>query len=541
MNQGTLNEAWGKTLIAQLIEQGVDYFCHAPGFRSTSLALAIAENPKAKTFVHFDERGAAFHALGYAKAAKKPAAVIVTSGTAVGNLMPTVMEAWAAHIPLILLTCDRPPELRDTMANQTGDQVKIFGDHVRFFFELPTPHPDLPDNFLATTIAQATARSLFPIPGPVQLNCPFSEPFFSDEKATALPYVPTNYFFPKQTLENPEKWAEELEKNEKGVIVLGADANAPEAKALSEKLGWPIFPDIISSYRELRDDRTISHYHHILKSLELKTDVVLHLGGPIVSKILLQWMIKASRLIHVAEHPKRCDPHHSVTDRIICTPNTFCQQLAGLISQKEESWFAMWKDLSTRAKEQCAFSPLSEPGVIQWAQKMATPGTALFFGNSMPIRDADMFFFPTSPCGPIFANRGLSGIDGNIATVAGIAHHMPVIAIMGDQTALHDLNSLAQLKKTNYPVKLIIINNGGGGIFSFVAIGKRKDVLDPYFAAAHDRTFAHAAPMFDLSYSTELEQDADVIEVFTNREENLMLHQQFDEIMKTSLQEIVKI
>ncbi len=144
MNRGSLNEAWGQTLIHQLILQGVDYFCHAPGFRSTPLALAIAHHEKAKTFVHFDERGAAFHALGYAKATNKPAAVIVTSGTALGNLMPAVMEAWAANVPLLLLTCDRPAELRDTMANQTGDQVKIFGDYVRYFFDLPSPSDSLP-------------------------------------------------------------------------------------------------------------------------------------------------------------------------------------------------------------------------------------------------------------------------------------------------------------------------------------------------------------------------------------------------------------
>ncbi len=538
MNQGLLNETWGKTLIDQLVKQGVDYFCLAPGFRSTPLTLAIAENPKAKSFVHFDERGIAFHALGYAKVSKKPAVVIVTSGTAVGNLMPAVMEAFSAQIPLILLTSDRPATLRDTMANQTTDQIKIFGDFVHYFFDLPAPQNDLPENFLATTIGQAVARSRFPIKGPIQLNCPFPEPFFSEEKTRALPCPPTNYSLPKQMLENPKRWAEDLGKIEKGVIVLGGNADAPEAKAIAEKLQWPILPDIVSSYRELGDETTISHYHHILKSLpEFQADAIIHLGDPPVSKFLLQWMTGAKRLIHVAEHPKRCDPHHCVSDRIICSPSTFCKQLAPLLPQREDGWFSMWKHLSNVAQEICSFPSMSEPGVIKGIEKLAKPNTALFFGNSMPIRDADMFFFPSIPCGPIFGNRGLSGIDGNIATVCGIAHHMPVIAVMGDQTVLHDLNSLAQLKKTKHRVKLIIINNGGGGIFSFVAIGKKKDVLNPYFAAAHDMQFAHAAKMFDLSYTLAttpepLSEDFDVIEVLTNREENLALHQEIDQKIK---------
>lgn len=541
VNQGHLNETWGKTLIDQLVKQGVDYFCIAPGSRSTPLTLAVAENPKANSFIHFDERGAAFHALGYAKASKRPAAVIVTSGTAVGNLMPAVMEASAAQIPLIVLTCDRPPELRDTMANQTTDQIKIFGDYIRYFFDLPIPHQELPENFLSTTIGQAVTRSLFPIQGPIQLNCPFPEPFFSGENTTPLSCLPTNYFVPKQTLENPKKWAQELGKTEKGVLVLGGNANAPEAKDFAEKLQWPILPDILSSQRELGKEKAISHYHHILKSLpELRANVVLHLGDPPVSKILLQWMASAKRLIHVAQHPKRCDPHHSVSDRIICEPSTFCKQLIDLLPQREKNWVAMWKHLSSVAQETCTFPLLSEPGVMQCLEKMAKPNIALFFGNSMPIRDADMFFFPSKPCGPILGNRGLSGIDGNIATVAGIAHHMPVIAVMGDQTVLHDLNSLAQLKKTKHRVKLIIINNGGGGIFSFLDIGKRKDVLDPYFAATHERKFSHAAQMFDLSYALAthpetITQDFDVIEVPTNRGENLALHQEIDQKIKDAL------
>ncbi|MDN3506247.1 MAG: 2-succinyl-5-enolpyruvyl-6-hydroxy-3-cyclohexene-1-carboxylic-acid synthase [Simkaniaceae bacterium] len=523
-------ESFGKTIIAQLIEQGVTYFCMAPGFRSTPLALAAAENPDAETVVHFDERGLAFHALGVAKAKKKPVAIIVTSGTAVGNLMPAVMEAEASHTPLILLTSDRPHELRDTMANQTCDQIKIFGDFVRYFFDLPTPSSKLPQNFLATTIAQARSRASFPIPGPVQINCPFREPFVSGEPTEASICNKIQYSTPKLGLENPTQWADDLKRIEKGVIILGS--GSPDATKLSQNLGWPILPDIISGYRETAGNRSIAHYHHILKAHpELEVDCLLHLGDAVVSKTLIQWMAKAPRQIHVAKHPKRLDPSHTVTDRVICDPDLFCQEVAGALEPAGSSWFSMWKNLSNFTKSALVLPKGSEPSVMEWIKEKET---ALFIGNSMPIRDADMFLFPEKPCGPIFANRGLSGIDGNIATIAGIAQQYPVTAVIGDQTALHDLNSLALLKKVKHRVQLVIINNGGGGIFSFVAIGKRKDLLDPYFAAAHDKTFENAAKMFDLSYANSLDDDADIIELFTNREENLKVHQQIEDRLCSS-------
>ncbi len=535
MNLGELNETWGKTLIDQLIGQGVTYFCHAPGFRSTPLALAIAEDPRAETFVHFDERGVAFHALGYAKATGKPAAVIVTSGTALGNLMPAIMEASASNVPLILLTCDRPAELRDTCANQTCDQIKIFGDFVHYFFDFPSPNASLPTNFLATTIAQAVSKSLYPSPGPVQLNFPFPEPFFSNLPTMALDTPPVKYLFPKRTFQDAHQWAQRLQPIKKGVIILGAKGSCPSATVLSEKLGWPILADIISNHRELSDPRSIPYYHHILKSKpQLEAEFVLHLGDTCVSKLLIEWMGKASTLVHVAPHCKRNDPLHTVTERVVCDIEDFCNQLACEIKPNDQSWYSEWNKWAAVADPPLKNTGLTEPHVTKIIESLASPTHALFFANSMPIRDADMFFFPKSPSGPIFANRGLSGIDGNIATIAGIANKWPVTAVVGDQTLLHDLNSLAQLKKTKHPVRIIVINNGGGGIFSFVAIGERKDVLNTYFSAAHDLSFEKAAALFALPYERIdtveglTKSEATIIEVVTNRDENLALHKQID-------------
>ena len=520
-------------LIDALIQQQITYFCLAPGNRSTPLVLALAEHPLAETLIHYDERGAAFHALGYAKATGKPAALIVTSGTAVGNLMPAVMEADAAHIPLILLTCDRPPNLRDTMANQTTDQIKIFGNFVRYFFDLPEEA-----NFTPSTVARAVSASQYPLPGPVQLNCPISEPF-SKDPPPSLSTDPIEWTFPQRGLADPKKIACALQQIEKGVIVVGANGGAPHLKDLSQKLGWPLLPDIISSYRHLANERTISYYPHVLKAhSHLKADAVLYFGDACVSKTLLQWMSRQRPLIHVAAHSKRCDPFHAVTKRIVCPPEEFCKQVVPLLDQKEQEWFCAWKEWSATCAPRIDTQTVSEPAVIKILQEYANEKTALFFGNSMPIRDAEEFFFPTAPCGPIFANRGLSGIDGNIATIAGIAHVMPVVAVIGDQTALHDLNSLAQLTKTKHPVKLLIINNGGGGIFSFVSNTERLDILESHFAAAHTLTFEKAAEFFRIPYekiATSAQildilstQQSCILEVATDRRENYTYHQQID-------------
>ncbi|MBS0628989.1 MAG: 2-succinyl-5-enolpyruvyl-6-hydroxy-3-cyclohexene-1-carboxylic-acid synthase [Verrucomicrobia bacterium] len=538
MQNGQLTTEWGKTIVDQLVQQGVTYFCLSPGSRSTPLTMAVAENPDVTSFVHFDERGSAFHALGYAKASGKPAAVIVTSGTALGNLLPAIMEAKYAHVPLIILTSDRPAELRDVMANQTCDQIKIFADSVNYFFDLPTPTTKLPEQFLATTIAQLVSQSTYPIKGPVQLNCPFAEPFFNEAPAQAKSLIAPSYTMPEVTLNESqiEKWSSTLGEIEKGVIILGANGSCKAVDLLAEKLGWPIFADINSSHRHLASPHVVPYYHHIIKSLpELKVDAVLHFGDALVSKFVMLWEAQQERVIHVAPHANRCDPLHCVTDRVICEPQFFCEKVSQSLENRK-GWF----DYSISPEIDTDI--LTEPSIFK---ELENHPTALFIANSMPIRDGEMFFFPKKPRGPIFANRGLSGIDGNIATCAGIAHHMPLIAVIGDQTFLHDLNSLAQLKKTKHPVKLIVVNNGGGGIFSFIAIGERKDLLDTYFAAAHQWQFEKAAELFGLPYCTPLTpaelgealktEDSCLIEIKTNRQENLALHKQIDNQVKNQL------
>jgi 2-succinyl-5-enolpyruvyl-6-hydroxy-3-cyclohexene-1-carboxylate synthase len=563
-----MNEKWCTCLIDQLTLQGVNYFCIAPGSRSTPLVLAIAAHPHAHAMVHFDERGAAFHALGVAKATGKPAAVVVTSGTAVGNLYPAVMEASLTRTPLILLTADRPPELRDCGANQTLDQVKIFGSFLRWEIDLPCPDSALLENYLQRTVAYAVMRACASPFGPVQLNCMFREPLFSPSfESEALSHAPIIYASGacEPDTAHLQEWARALSQVKKGVILAGIlppYSSLSSLYALAESLKWPIFPDILSGIRSHgAQESIIAHYDLILKSLPdlFKVDAVLHLGDQFVSKTLLEWIdrCKPSLYFSVADHPYRHDPKHSVTHRISCDPLSFCKKLLPILSASSSEWLSEWKFLSREIEEEPLQEKmreesaiLSEPEII-FSLNTLPETWALFLANSMPIRDADLFFFPKEKKGPIFGNRGVSGIDGNIATAIGIAQgsKRPTVALLGDQAALHDINSLAQLKKADIPVIFLIINNGGGGIFSFLPIAQKKDIMEEYFAASHSYSFEAAAALFQIPYfrptsrenwqfiweETLDKQESCLIEVVTSRHENALLHQKFYATLKEKL------
>lgn len=546
---GALNDRWAKQIIDFLVKQGVDYFCVSPGSRSTALTLALSNHETAHSSVHFDERGTGFQALGYAKATGKPAAIITTSGTAVGNLFPAIMEASMSFTPLIILTADRPPELRDAGANQTLDQVKLFGNYVRFAVDLPCPSTSLSDSYLSSTIAQLVFMSKYAPKGPVHLNCMFREPIFGENPPFTLspptPHFETSDLHPSD--KTIARWAKQLSQYSKGIIILGSlphDTDHSSIEALSQKLGWPIFPDIFSGYRT--GSQAIAHYDLILKSQpQLSVETILHFGDRLLSKTLLEWLKQnpLQRAFQVLDMPLRSDPAHLITDRLLCPPDAFCTALLPHLEEKPSSWIDMWMDYDQMVEDTISQSfedseQLSEPSLFYYLQESLEEKVALFLGNSMPVRDANLFL-RKKDFGPIFGNRGVSGIDGNIATSVGIARglKMPVIAVIGDLATLHDLNSLAMMKKALYPVILLVVNNYGGGIFSFLPVAKKKKPFEEFFATSHDISFEMAAQLFDLPYAKITQPDAFktffqqkiesscVIEIQTSRQENFLLHE----------------
>jgi len=484
------------TLIDQLVQQGVEDFFLAPGSRSTPIALAASQHPKAHIHLHFDERGLGFFALGCALAKGKPTAVIVTSGTAVGNLLPAVMEAHHSSIPLILLTADRPPELRDTCSNQTTDQVKIFQNFVRWQFELDN---SISKKAIRSQAAQAVFRATRPHAGPVHINCPLREPLY-----------PVSFDFiqgapiPIESTITAICMPKELPP--KGIILLGRTADTEDALAIAKQLEWPVFADILSSARLSDSKFQIRHYDWLLKDAP-RPDCVLHFGEKLTSKRIMEWLSEKppAQYWHVSPHSHWCDPFHLITGRVHAKIGD-----TNFYTQNDPTWFPQWKALDKKVEEKLIPStdaPFTETVAMNALKKMNLENWTIFLANSMPIREADWFLFPKKAKG-FFANRGLSGIDGNLATIAGLSVGMktPVFAVVGDLTALHDLNSLALLKKL--PVVLLISNNNGGGIFSHLDVASDPN-FETLWGFPHDRSFKHAASLFDIPYSF-----ADDVETF---------------------------
>ncbi|MBS0605602.1 MAG: 2-succinyl-5-enolpyruvyl-6-hydroxy-3-cyclohexene-1-carboxylic-acid synthase [Verrucomicrobia bacterium] len=556
---GSLNLTWSNLIIDQLLKQGVRYFCLGAGSRSTPLALAIADHPDTQHLVHFDERGVGFHALGFSKASGLPSVIVVTSGTAVANLFPAIMEASNERVPLILLTSDRPHELRDCGANQTCDQIKLFSDYVRWQVDLPCPTTEISERFVATTIAQAVFRSKQGHPGPVHLNCPFREPLFS-LTPPSIPEIPPTYYETTQTIPSIstlEQWAESFQDTPKGIIVVGslpARQKMDPIFQLASILKWPILPDILSQARSSGYCHVvIRHYDALLKAdPSYKPDLVLHLGDRFVSKTLAQWLKTLNcPYFQVSDHPCRQDPDHLTTHRLSVDPSLFCKEIIGFVEERfHTDWFDSWKNASDKIADHLSAlidnqPDLTEPAVARTLSNSLSPSWSIFIGSSMPIRDSDQFLFPKQPIGPIFGNRGVSGIDGNIATAIGIAQgrQQPTFALFGDLAFLHDLNSLAQLRQAQYPVVILVINNHGGAIFSFLPIAQRKDVIEEFFVASHPYNFQNAAELFQIPYfrphnTRDWEQlfsdllanpCSAIVEIQTRRSENLLLHQEIQQ------------
>ncbi len=567
-----INALWSALIVEELVRGGVCAFCLSPGSRSTPLAVAVARNTAARPVVHFDERGTAFHALGWALATGKPAVLICTSGTAAANYWPAVVEAAQSCVPLILLTADRPPELLACGANQAIDQIKLFGGYVRWHCGLPCPDSRVPPESVLTAVDQALYRARRAPAGPVHLNCMFREPLAPvsggagpgsfDERLRAwaesgLPYT--------RWEENAARLADRTQSDvlelmgfaRQGLIVAGQLHKPDETdavRALADASGWPVFPDIASGLRLGAQGRNCIAFYDLMLLSEMfrerfRPDVVLHLGGPVTSRRLQEHLAAVRpEYVRIADHPERHDPLHHVTRRIEMDVAAFSRWLAASVARVQANpWSAMLvranEAVSAATAAWCAAQEgLSEIEGARLVAKLLPEGATLFCANSMPIRDWDMFAPSDGPAARVFANRGASGIDGNVATAAGLARALgrPVVAVLGDLAALHDLNSLALLRNLNAPCVLVVVNNDGGGIFSFLPVADYPDVFERYFAAPHGLHFRDAAALFGLGYcNPATRQDfeaafraafeadrAVIIEIRAERAGNAPLHRQ---------------
>ncbi len=564
-----INHCWGSLIIEELVRCGVEYFCLAPGSRCSPLTVAVAQQKGIRSVVHFDERGLAFHALGYVSAVKKPAVLICTSGTAAANFLPAIIEASKKKLPLIVITADRPPELRQTGAVQTIDQVGLFGKYVKWAFDMPCPDINIKPAVVLTTIDQAYYQALRNSAGVVHLNCMFREPLAPVKSGADLsayidglkswhkakgPYTQYAAGVELGVLTDLKNTATRINALKNGLIVVGKIGGLDEQDAVldfAKHLGWPVFADISSGLRLGHRDTSIVHYFDqiLLSPPRVRFDGIVHLGGRITSKRYYDFIESQSpaEYITVLNHALRNDPTHQVSLRVESRPINFCQAIKPMLKTRPASTALKQLRKANVLMDKVIenfFSGdacLSEPKVARLVSQLIPQGSGLFLSNSMPIRDMDFYADFKGQAVYVNGNRGASGIDGLIASAIGYAQGLgkPVTLMVGDLAALYDLNSLAMLRDADVPVIAVVLNNGGGGIFSFLPINQFKGGFEKYWGTPHSYTFANAAAMFELNYAqpqddaqftaayaqAQKSRTSTIIEVITSRDENVRLHQ----------------
>ncbi len=562
MDVGKRNLRWASALMEGLVANGVGHVVVSPGSRSTPLVLACQRFPNLKTWIQPDERCAAFFALGLSKSLKMPAVVVGTSGTAPANWYPAVIEAAQDQQSLILISADRPAELLECGANQTIDQTRLFGNHTRAFFQLAEPNAtqDLL-RYVRHLAARAVDQSRWPLPGPVHINVPFREPLvpatpWDDEHdgvrhSTVLECAPLGL-----SLKTIKALATELSGGE-GLIVCGrSDFPKQFAVAVSElarRLSCPIMADPLSGLRFGPHDRSLilSHYDAFLRcqwfSEAHRPKWVLRFGAMPTSKILQRYLqrMPSSNTILVVAYGPRPDPDHLSNQILHSDPRWLCNRLLeelAVAPMPVNDWGRAFVTQDQRAAQLIyeQSTPPLEAQVLQTITVRCPQHSTVFCGNSLVIRDADSFLSGGEKSLNIVGNRGASGIDGNVSTVLGLASvaRTPVVGLLGDVALYHDMNGLLAARDTD--ATLIVFNNGGGAIFSYLPqatlSGFERFWMTPLgidfadvarlYGLNHARV--HDGAQFDASFKRSLDTaGVTLIEVVIDREHSVVLHRQY--------------
>jgi 2-succinyl-5-enolpyruvyl-6-hydroxy-3-cyclohexene-1-carboxylate synthase len=539
---------------------GVRDACTSPGSRSTPIVLSLVREPQIRCWSHIDERCAGFFALGAAKTGGRPVAITCTSGTAAANLTPAVIEAREASVPLIVLTADRPPELRDVGAGQTIDQIKLYGDAVKWFCELDTGDAT-PERlrWIRTLACRAYWTAIDGRPGPVHLNVPLREPLVLEEPLPAAgdarpagrPWVlasrPTAVAAP--VLEDPPP---------RMLIVAGGgglERSGDTVAAYAAHYRVPLLADPLSGART--GEAAIAHYDLLLREEEFaarhRPELVLRVGDMPTSKPLRAWLAGLD-CEQIAFDPERTwhDPDGVVARRL---PVRFEGALASTDrSPAPPAWVQSWRAADTAVAAAIADTlgdDLSEPLVAaklgEWLPGRAT----LFVASSMPIRDVEEFFTARDDPPHVLANRGANGIDGTVSAAFGAAAVTdgPVVLLIGDVALAHDLGGLMAARRLALPLTVVLLNNDGGGIFHFLPVSREGDAFEEHVATPHGLDFAHAAALYGCGYErpgtvADLQSalgsalgspGTTIIEVRTDRAENLALHRRVADAARAAL------
>jgi 2-succinyl-5-enolpyruvyl-6-hydroxy-3-cyclohexene-1-carboxylate synthase len=533
-----------RAFVDQLARCGLAGACTSPGSRSTPLVLTLVRQPGLQTWSHVDERVAGFFALGVAKQSARPAAVACTSGTAAAHYLPAVIEAREARVPLIVLTADRPPELREVGAGQTIDQLKLYGDAVKWFFEVGT-HAATPERlrWIRQLAFRAYETAVSGRPGPVHLNFPLREPLVLAE---ALPAVDDDPL-PRQSRAAPPA-AIELDPGPRAVIVAGRherhDGLVEALPAAARALGAPLLADPLSGAR--RGPAAIAHYDALLRdpgfAAAHRPSTVIRTGDLPTSKPLRQWL--AGLDAHqIAFDPEAAwqDPAGVISEVLTADPAAWARSHAASPADPAASpWLDAWRTADAAAAEAIAGTlgdGLSEPAVAR-ALAALPPEVTVFTASSMPIRDVETFW-PARDAPPrVLAHRGANGIDGTLAAAFGAAAAgARVVAHLGDVAVVHDLGALLCASRLHLDLTIVLVDNAGGGIFDFLPVASQTDAFEQHVATPTGLDAQRVAALFDLAYEpvSDLaairEAPGTLLHVRTDRAENVALHRRvWDEV-----------
>lgn len=543
-----------------LARLGVETVVTSPGSRSTPLTVAAARNPRIEALSILDERSAAFYALGLAKRTRRPVALVCTSGSALANYWPAVVEASMSGTPLLLLTADRPPELRDCSSGQTIDQLKLFGDYVRHFVELALPEITEPLlAYLRQTLVHAVNISLGSNAGPVHLNFPFRDPL-APELTNPQPVVEAAILEVAATVTTRPSEAvavgsgidlvalERMSSHSKGIIVVGTEnprcgdeAFADAVAMISDKLGWPVLADVLNPLRNHAGESPalITRYDAFLRDAaqadSLQPTAIMQIGSLPTSKVLRAWLGSLDAVSFLlSSRPINTDPLHRIAIPLHGDAHTLAEHLQH--QRVDSDWAALWmkverETLANMDTKLAAIDSLFD-GKAAWLLSQHLPvGTPVFLASSMSVRYAEYFWAAGNRAHSIYCNRGANGIDGTLSTALGVAHRArPAVLLTGDLAFLHDSNGLLAASQLKGSLTVVLMNNNGGGIFEHLPVSQMDPPFEAFFATpqsvdlgklceahqiAHQRI--HDWDRFIREVTRLPEQGVQVLELLTDR------------------------
>ena len=485
-----------RAFVDELARCGLQAACTSPGSRSAPLALSFASERRLRCYSHIDERCAGFFALGLAKASRLPVAVLCTSGTAAAELLPAVIEAREARVPLLVITADRPAELRDNGAGQAIDQLKLFGAAAKWFVEVGVHEAGADQlRWMRTLACRAYWTTLEGRPGAVHLNFPLREPLVEEQplpedrsgREDGAPMV-RRAGAPAEVRSEASQLRELVAEARRGVVVAGRHERSSPlgagAAAFAEMLGWPLLADPLSGAR--RGRAAIAHYDALLRDPEtarmLRPDVILRVGDLPVSKPLRVWLAGLAGVRQVSLDPEGAwqDPDCVVSDSLALEPAAALEELAVTLAGSagaQDDWLASWRSADEQAAEAIdgvigGGGELSEPRVAAELGALLPQDATLFVASSMPVRDIETFWPVRDDPPRVLCNRGANGIDGTVSSAFGAAAGGagPVVLLIGDVALAYDIGGLLAATRLGLKLTIVLIDNGGGGIFDFLPV-----------------------------------------------------------------------